>query len=71
MKYSKIILLGGDGFIGKQLAFTLANRGYSITVPSRRPHRNKALQVHPGISVIEADIFDSATLEKLCPGCDD
>ncbi|MFA9418601.1 MAG: complex I NDUFA9 subunit family protein [Gammaproteobacteria bacterium] len=66
MKYSKIILLGGDGFIGRQLAFTLANRGYAITIPSRRPHRNKALQVHPSISVIEADIFDSAMLEKLC-----
>lgn len=70
MKHNNIILLGGDGFIGRQLAFTLANGGYAITVPSRRPQRNKALEVHPNISVIEADIFDPATLEKLCQNQD-
>jgi len=70
MNHSKIILLGGDGFIGRQLAFTLANRGYTITVPSRRPHRSKSLQVHPDISVVEADIFDPAMLEKLCQNQD-
>jgi uncharacterized protein YbjT (DUF2867 family) len=70
MKYKKIILLGGNGFIGQQLAFTLANRGYTITIPSRRPHRDKALQVHPNISVIGADIFDKVELEKLCQNQD-
>ena len=66
MNYSRIILLGGSGFIGRQLAFTLANRGYLVTIPCRRPHRNKMFLVHPNISVIEADIFDSTELENLC-----
>ncbi len=61
-----ILLLGGSGFIGKQLAFALANRGWRVTVPSRRPHRNRALLVHPGIRLLEGNITDPASLEHLC-----
>ncbi len=61
-----IILLGGSGFIGKQLAFALANRGWQVTVPSRRPHRNRALLVHPGIRLLDGNITDPADLERLC-----
>jgi nucleoside-diphosphate-sugar epimerase len=66
MAYSNFILLGGSGFIGKQLAFALANRGYTVTIPCRRPHRNKDLLVHPNIRVIEANVFDSDQLDSLC-----
>ena len=63
-----ILILGGSGFIGTQLAFTLANRGWCITVPSRRPHRNRALLVHPNIRLVEANIIDTAELAALCQG---
>ncbi|UCH39867.1 MAG: complex I NDUFA9 subunit family protein [Gammaproteobacteria bacterium] len=63
-----ILLLGGSGFIGKQLAFTLANRGWQVTVPSRRPHRNRALLVHPRIRLLEGNIIDPANLQELCNG---
>lgn len=63
-----ILLLGGSGFIGKQLAFALANRGWGVTIPSRRPHRNRALLVHPNIRLLEANITDPATLRSLCGG---
>ena len=63
-----ILLLGGSGFIGKQLAFALANRGWRVTVPSRRPHRNRALLVHPRIRLLEGDITDPAILAQLCQG---
>lgn len=66
MNYSNFILLGGSGFIGKQLAFALANRGCTVTIPCRRPHRNKAFLVHPNIRVIEANVFDSSQLDSLC-----
>jgi len=66
MNYSNFILLGGSGFIGKQLAFALANRGCTVTIPCRRPHRNKAFLVHPNIRVIEANVFDSNQLDSLC-----
>ena len=63
-----ILILGGSGFIGTQLAFTLANRGWCVTVPSRRPHRNRALLVHPNIRLVEANIIDTAELAALCQG---
>ncbi len=68
MNHDKVILLGGSGFIGRRLAFTLANHGCTVTIPCRRPHRNKSLLVHPNIRVIEADVFDSARLDSLCEG---
>lgn len=67
-KQRNILLLGGSGFIGKQLAFALANRGWQVTVPSRRPHRNRELLVHPNIRLLEANITDSNELNKLCEG---
>ena len=65
-KQRKILLLGGSGFIGKHLAFALANRGWSVTVPSRRPYRHRSLLVHPNIRLVEANITDSADLKQLC-----
>jgi uncharacterized protein YbjT (DUF2867 family) len=61
-----ILLLGGSGFIGKQLAYTLANRGWRVSVPCRRPHRHRALLVHPNIRLLEANITDPAELKSLC-----
>ena len=66
MVYSNIILLGGSGFIGKQLAYALANRGYTVTIPCRRPHRNRALLVHPNIGIVEANVFNLDELDNLC-----
>jgi len=63
----KILLLGGDGFIGKQLAFSLANRGWQVTIPSRRPHRNQSMLVHPNIRLLQADLMDPQNLKTLCP----
>ncbi len=61
-----ILLLGGDGFIGKHLAFALANRGWCVTTPSRRPHRKRELLVHPSIRLVDGDITDTDTLQRLC-----
>jgi len=66
MVYDNFILLGGSGFIGKQLAYALANRGCTVTIPCRRPHRNKALLVHPNIRVVEADVFVLDQLDSVC-----
>jgi NADH dehydrogenase len=65
-RQGNILLLGGSGFIGKSLAYALANRGWRVTVPSRRPHRNRSLLVHPEIRVLESDITDPASLKALC-----
>lgn len=63
-----VLILGGSGFIGKQLSFALANRGYRVTVPCRRPHRHRSLLVHPEIRTLQANIADPAELKSLCAG---
>ena len=63
-----ILILGGSGFIGTHLAFALANRNWVVTVPCRRPHRHRALLVHPNIRLVEANIIDPADLQSLCKG---
>ncbi len=60
------LVLGGSGFIGRRLAFSLANAGWRVNVPSRRPHRNRAMLVHPNIRLFEANLTDPAELQKLC-----
>jgi NADH dehydrogenase len=61
-----LLILGGSGFIGYQLAYAFGNRGWQVTVPSRRPHRHRALLVHPNIRLLQADITDPANLKTLC-----
>ncbi len=61
-----LLILGGSGFIGNQLAYAFANRGWRVTVPSRRPHRHRELLVHPNIRLLQADITDPANLKTLC-----
>ena len=66
MKYQKIILLGGSGFVGRHLAIELAQRGFQVTLPCRRPHRLNDLKVLANIELREADIMDQSTLIELC-----
>lgn len=70
MIYNNFILLGGSGFIGKQLAFALANRGHTVTIPCRRPHRNRDLLVHSNIRLVEANVFDPEQLDSVCQNQD-
>jgi NADH dehydrogenase len=62
---TNICILGGGGFVGRNLASQLARSGYHVTVPTRQRQRIKDLLVLPGVEVVEADIHDSATLEQL------
>lgn len=70
MHHRNIILLGGSGFVGQHLAIELATRGYSVTLPCRRPHRLKELKVMSGIDLREANIMDQTELTTICKGHD-
>ena len=70
MAHRNIMLLGGSGFVGQHLAIELATRGYSVTLPCRRPHRLQQLKVMPGINLRAANIMDKAELTNLCEGHD-
>ncbi|KNZ34132.1 MAG: NAD-dependent dehydratase [Methylibium sp. NZG] len=71
---SKILVLGGTGFVGRSLCSRLVDRSGgadgSIVVPSRRPSRARHIQFLPTVRLAEADVHDEAQLARLVAGCD-
>ena len=67
---TKICILGGGGFVGRNLVSQLARHGHRITVPTRQRQRAKDLLVLPDIEVVETDIHDLAKLGRLLAGQD-
>lgn len=66
----RVLVTGGSGFVGAHLCARLAGAGDTVIVPTRRREGAKALLPLPTASVIEADIHDPPTLERLVSGCD-
>ncbi|GGP23532.1 complex I NDUFA9 subunit family protein [Silvimonas iriomotensis] len=63
-----VLLIGGSGFIGRALAARLCREGYEVTVPVRDRERARSrLLTLPGVTVVQADLFDGATLDSLVP----
>ena len=63
-----ICVIGGTGFIGSQLVFKLANRGYQVTVPARRRERHREFLVHSNIKLVEGNPSDVNNLQQLFDG---
>ena len=66
----RILVLGGTGFVGRQVCEQLARLGWRVTVPTRRAVKAAAIQNLPGLSVIEASVHSGADLARLMPGHD-
>jgi NADH dehydrogenase len=65
MRHTNVLLLGGSGFIGRYVANFLVARGCRVLVPTRRRARARHLIVLPTCDVVDADIMDDATLDRL------
>ncbi|WP_187360058.1 complex I NDUFA9 subunit family protein [Chitinolyticbacter meiyuanensis] len=65
---SNVLLIGGSGFIGRQIAAQLADHGHTVTIPSRNreAHREQLLEL-PGLTLVEANVHDSSQLAELVP----
>jgi NADH dehydrogenase len=61
----RVAVLGGSGFVGRHIVNRLAAIGRKVVVPTRRRERAKHLILLPTVDVIEADINDRATLERM------
>ena len=68
MKPSHVLVLGGSGFVGRHVCEQLVRAGYRVTVPTRRASRAACVQTLPGLTVIEADVHNDATLAGLMAG---
>ncbi len=65
-----VLVLGGSGFVGRQVCEQLARLGWRITVPTRRAVHAASVQSLPGLTVIEASVHSQADLARLMPGHD-
>jgi len=70
MDIKKVLLLGGSGFVGTYIANRLSQRGFEVTVPTRRRERTKALIIQPNVLMPEANIHCEKTLATLMQGQD-
>ena len=70
MNTPRILVLGGSGFVGRQVCEQLARLGWHITVPTRRAINAASVQSLPGLTVIEASVHNEADLVRLMPGHD-
>ncbi len=66
-----VTVIGGSGFVGRQLVRSLARRGYRIRVACRRP--DLALQVVPNgtpgqIALVQANVRYPQSLAAACEG---
>jgi putative NADH-flavin reductase len=63
----KIAVLGASGRAGSEITKELASRGHSVTAIARKPD---AIPVADGVTGVQGDASDAATLAELIKGSD-
>lgn len=69
MDASRILVIGGSGFLGRSLVARLSECGHEVLVPTRRRDRARTLAVLPRVQVLETTDLSAAGLTKLLRGC--
>lgn len=70
MKHRRILVIGGTGFIGRELVARLVSSGRQVIVPTRRRERARQLLVLPTVDVVQADVAQPAILKSLVARAD-
>jgi NADH dehydrogenase len=65
MKYD-ILLIGGNGFVGRTLAAQLQSAGYSVLIPTSHLAAGRDLRLLPKVHLEDADIHEFDQLQELC-----
>jgi NADH dehydrogenase len=65
MKYD-ILLIGGNGFVGRVIAAQLQLAGYSVLVPTSHLVAARELRMLPKVHVEETDVHEFDELQSLC-----
>ena len=69
MTLSRVLIVGGSGFIGTHVAARLAARGVRVVIPTRRRERARHLLPLPTVDVVQISLDDPA-FEAALAGCD-
>src|SRR3954468_1855048 len=70
MRLSKVLVVGGSGFIGRHLTAALSGDGIRVVVPTRMRERAKHLFPLPTVDVVQTDVFAPGGLEERATGCE-
>ena len=65
MKYD-ILLIGGNGFVGRVIAAQLQLAGYSVLVPTSHLAAGRELRMLPKVHLEQANIHEFDELQSLC-----
>ena len=65
MKYD-ILLIGGNGFVGRVIAAQLQMQGYSVLLPTSHLAAGRELRMLPKVHLEDADVHDFDELQSLC-----
>ena len=65
MKYD-ILLIGGNGFVGRVLAAQLQAEGYSVLLPTSHLAAGRELRMLPKVHIEDVDIHEFDELQALC-----
>jgi NADH dehydrogenase len=65
MKYD-ILLIGGNGFVGRVLAAKLQAAGYSVLLPTSHLPAARDLRILPKVYLEDADVHEFDQLQNLC-----
>jgi NADH dehydrogenase len=65
-----ICVLGGSGFVGRELVTRLALAGHWVRVPTRNPARALPLRVLDTVELRTGNVHVPGTLSQLFAGCD-
>ncbi len=66
----RVLVIGGTGFVGRCVVSRLVAAGHAVHVPTRRLAHARELQVHPTVTILQADVHDVSVLNGLVAGCD-
>ena len=67
-KGMQIVLLGASGFLGRYVLKTLTGQGHRCTVLTRDSTGRSTLRLHPGVKLVQADMYDREVLATLFAG---
>ena len=66
----QVCVLGGTGFVGREIVARLAPLGHDVKVLTRDPAQGHALEVLPSVRLVRADVHQEPVLVREFAGCD-